>query len=108
VRYFGDLDLAGLRIAARVARQAAKAGLPPVLPATACYRFLLEGPWHWRRPDASNRAGQPDYADACAWLPPALSPQAEELLASGEKIAQEHLGLQALLSEPTLIAGLAS
>jgi hypothetical protein len=32
----------------------------------------------------------------------------EELLASGEKIAQEHLGLQALLRDPTLIAGLAS
>jgi hypothetical protein len=29
-------------------------------------------------------------------------------MASGVKIAQEHLGLQALLSEPTLIAGLAS
>jgi hypothetical protein len=94
VRYFGDLDLAGLRIAARVARQAAKAGLPPVLPATGCYQFLLEGPGHWRRPDDSNRFGQPDYADACAWLPQALSPQAEELLASGETIAQEHLGLQ--------------
>jgi hypothetical protein len=39
---------------------------------------------------------------------PALSSQAEELLASGKKIAQEHLGLQALLSEPTLIAALAS
>ena len=44
VRYFGDLDLAGLRIAAGAARQAAEAGLPPVLPATACYKFLLEGP----------------------------------------------------------------
>jgi hypothetical protein len=27
---------------------------------------------------------------------------------TGEKIAQEHLGLQALLGDPTLIAGLAS
>lgn len=44
VRYFGDLDLAGLRIAAGAARQAAEAGLPPVLPAAACYLFLLEGP----------------------------------------------------------------
>jgi hypothetical protein len=108
VRYFGDLDLAGLRIAIRAARQAAAADLPPVLPAVACYRFLLDGPRHWRRPDDSNRVGQPDYADVCSWLSPALSPQAGELLASGEKIAQEHLGLQALLSEPTLIAGLAS
>jgi hypothetical protein len=76
--------------------------------ACSCLQPGQEGPWHWRRPDDSNRVGQPDYADACAWLPPALSPQAEELLASGEKIAQEHLGLQALLSEPTLMAGLAS
>jgi hypothetical protein len=43
-----------------------------------------------------------------AWLPPALRPRAGELLASGEKVAQEHLGLQALLANPTLIAGLAS
>jgi len=108
VRYFGDLDLAGLGIAARATRQAAEAGLPPVLPAIACYRFLLNGPRHWRRPDDSNRVGQPDYGDACAWLPPELRPRARELLASGEKVAQEHLGLQALLGDPTLIAGLAS
>jgi len=91
-----------------VARQAAQAGLPPVLPAIGCYQFLLNGPRHWRRPDGSNRAGQPDYAEACAWLSPALRPWAGGLLASGEKIAQEHLGLQALLGDPTLIAGLAS
>jgi hypothetical protein len=108
VRYFGDIDLAGLRIAARAALQAAEAGLPPVLPAIACYRFLLDGPRHWRRPDDSNRADRPDYWDACAWLPPTLRPQAGELLTPGEKIPQEHLGLQTLLSEPTLIAGLAS
>lgn len=108
VLYFGDLDRAGLRIAASAARQAAQAGLPPMLPAIACYQFLLDGPRHWRRPDDSNRAGRPDYRDACAWLPPALRPQAGELLAAGEKIAQEHLGLQALLSEPTLIAELVS
>jgi hypothetical protein len=108
VRYFGDLDLAGLGIAARATRQAAEAGLPPVLPAIACYRFLLNGPRHWRRPDDSNRVGQPDYGDACAWLPPELRPRARELLASGEKVAQEHLGLQALLGDPTLIVGLAS
>jgi hypothetical protein len=107
VRYFGDLDLAGLGIAARAGRQAAAAGLPPVLPAIACYRFLLDGPRHWRRPDDSNRLGQPGYGNACAWLPPVLRPQAGELLASGEKIAQEHLGLQTLLSEPSIIAGLA-
>jgi len=87
VRYFGDLDLAGLGIAARATRQAAEAGLPPVLPAIACYRFLLNGPRHWRRPDDSNRVGQPDYGDACAWLPPELRPRARELLASGEKVA---------------------
>jgi len=108
IRYFGDLDLAGLRIATRAARQAAQADLPPVLPAVACYRFLLDGPQHWRRPDDSSRVSQPDYADACAWLPPALRPQAEELLASGEKIAQEHLGLQRLLSDLSMIMGLAS
>ena len=108
VRYFGDLDRAGLRIAASAARRAVQAGLPPVLPAVGCYQFLLDGPCQWRRPDDSNRVGQSDYGDACAWLPPALRPRVGELLASGEKVAQEHLGLQALLSDPTLIAGLAA
>jgi hypothetical protein len=108
VRYFGDLDLAGLRIAARAARQAAEGDLPPVRPAIACYRFLLDGPRHWRRPDDSNRVGRPDYGNACDWLPPELRPQVGELLASGEKIAQEHLGLQAFLRDPSLIAGLAA
>jgi hypothetical protein len=79
-----------------------------VLPAIECYQFLLDGPRHWRRPDDSNRVGQSDYGDACAWLPSPLRPRAGELLASGEKIAQEHLGLQTLLRAPTLIAGLAS
>lgn len=108
VRYFGDLDRAGLRIAASAARQAVQVGIPLMLPAIGCYQFLLDGPRHWRRPDDSNRVGQPDYRDACAWLPPALRPRVGELLASGEKVAQEHLGLQALLGDPTLIAGLAS
>lgn len=108
VRYFGDLDLAGLRIASLAARQAAKVGLPPVLPAVGCYRFLLDGPRNWRRPDGSNRAGQPDCGDACDWLPPALQPEARELLSAGEKIAQEHLGLESLLGESSLISELAS
>lgn len=108
VRYFGDLDRAGLRIAASAARRAAQAGLPLVLPAIGCYQFLLDGPRHWRRPDDSNRVGQSDYGEACAWLPSALRLRAGELLVSGEKIAQEHLGLQTLLHDPTLIAGLAS
>jgi hypothetical protein len=108
VRYFGDLDRAGLRIAASAARRALQADLPLVLPAIGCYQFLLDGPRHWRRPDDSNRVGQLEYGDACAWLPPALRSRAGELLASGEKVAQEHLGLKALLSDPTLIAGLPS
>jgi hypothetical protein len=108
VRYFGDLDRAGLRIAASAARRAVQAGLPLLLPAIGCYQFLLDGPRHWRRPDDSNRVGQSDYRDACPWLPSALRPRAGELLASGEKIAQEHLGLQTLLRDQTLIAGLAS
>lgn len=108
VRYFGDLDRAGLRIAASAARRAVQAGLPLAVPAIGCYQFLLDGPRRWRRPDDSNRVGQSDYGDACAWLPSALRPRAGELLASGEKIAQEHLGLQALLCDPTLLGGLAS
>jgi hypothetical protein len=53
--YFGDLDQAGLRIASNASAKAVAAGLVELRPLPAPYQFLLDGPSHWRRPDASSR-----------------------------------------------------
>lgn len=104
--YFGDLDQAGLRIAASAAAKTAAAELVELRPMETAYQFLLNGPSHWRRPDASSRSSRPDQAEALSWLPPALRSQASQLFAVRERIPQERLGLQALHQEPTLLTAL--
>jgi hypothetical protein len=96
VTYFGDLDLAGLGIAAGATSTAAAAGLPQPRPAESCYRYLLDGPGHWRRPDETGRQRCPDYAEVSRWLPESLRAATVELLQAGLRIPQERLGLGAL------------
>jgi len=100
VSYFGDLDLAGLRIAAGAAATAAVAGLPQLRPAESCYRFLLDGPAYWRRADETDRQRYPDYAEACRWLPESLRTATMELLHARQRVPQERLGLRALRHDP--------
>lgn len=106
VLYFGDLDLAGLRIAANAARQARAAGLPELRPAASYYRFLLDGPVRWRKADASNRGAQPVDEEACCWLPDALRGPVTELLESRHRIPQERLGTESLRQHPSLLTEL--
>jgi hypothetical protein len=98
--YFGDLDLAGLQIAVNAAKQAKAAGLPELCPAGTCYRFLLNGPQRWRRPDASNRHSKPDYDAACCWLPEDLRTNGKDLLQKRQRLPQERLGARALRQNP--------
>jgi len=100
VSYFGDLDLAGLRIAAGAAATAAAAGLPRLRPAESCYRYLLDGPPHWRRADETDRQRHPDYAEVCRWLPESLCPATMELLQARQRVPQERLSLRALRQDP--------
>lgn len=108
VHYFGDLDLAGLLTAANAAAQAAAAGLPTLRPASSCYRFLLDGPSRWRSNDASNQRTSTDYPAVCSWLPPALRPQAVELLSTRLRVPQERLGLKTLRRHPHFWEGFAA
>jgi hypothetical protein len=105
--YFGDLDLAGLRIAANAAAQASATGLPELRPATSCYLFLLDGPQRWKRADNSNRHSKPDYETVCHWLPGSVQAQARALLQSRQRVPQERLGLQDLRQSPHLLTALA-
>lgn len=104
--YFGDLDLAGLQIAANAAAQATLAGLPALRPATSCYEFLLNGPKHWRRADQSNRHANPDYDAACRWLPHSLRGQTSDLLLAQQRVPQERLGKEALRRVPHVVTDL--
>jgi len=107
--YFGDLDLAGLRIAASAAAQASATGLPELQPAASCYLFLLDGPQRWKRADSSNRHSKPDYEAVCRWLPGSLQAQARALLQAtdSQRVPQERLGLQDLRQSPHLLTALA-
>lgn len=94
--YFGDLDLAGLQIAVNASAQAEAAGLPKLLPAEPCYRFLLDGPRQWRSADSTNRHAASGYPALCRWLPVALQPRALDLLRAHQRVPQERLGTDAL------------
>lgn len=89
VRYFGDLDEAGLRIPAAAAATARADGLPEVLPAAGLYSALLR----LGHPQAGQRkvtAGT--AATLCGWLDERHRVTAGELLRSGQRLAQEAVG----------------
>jgi len=96
IRYFGDLDRVGLRIPANASEIAVAVGLPPVRPAIGLYDALLR----LGRP----QAGQPTVTEAVAdglvrWLDPAHHDRASRLLRSGQRLAQEAVGLRYLLRQ---------
>lgn len=103
VYYFGDLDLAGLRIGAGASAGAVVSGLSPLRPAEPCYRYLLDGPELWRRPDKSNSQRSPDYDHVCRWLPESLRGPVRGLLLARQRIPQERLGLRVLRGSPELL-----
>jgi hypothetical protein len=97
VRYFGDLDAAGLRIPRNAAQTATREGLPAVAPALGLYRALLAS--------TVRQDGQPPLTPEQAsplttWLgDPALTAPAAALLQAGARVPQEALTLTALSSD---------
>ncbi|GAB3153273.1 hypothetical protein GCM10027290_45750 [Micromonospora sonneratiae] len=99
--YVGDLDAAGLRIAAGAAAKANAHKLPPLRPATALYEWLLA---HGvPRADRSN-PGISNPAALIALMPEHLHEPISQLLRGRRRIAQETLGLRALRANPNLLA----
>lgn len=94
VRYFGDLDAAGLRIPRNAAQTAALEGLPEVTPAYALYRSLLA--------TGVRQSGQPPVPAEqtpalTGWIGDArLKQQCSALLEAGVRVPQEALTLTAL------------
>lgn len=97
VRYFGDLDAAGLRIPRHAAETAFRENLPAVTPAHDLYRVLLAS--------SVRQGGQPTVpadqaADLAHWLGEVpLIDEASSLLAAGVRVPQEAVTLAALNAE---------
>jgi hypothetical protein len=90
--YFGDLDVAGLRIPQRASLRAQRLGLPAVAAHLVSYRWLLR-----KAAERSQPAGTDEVIrrEECDWL----SDCAEEawgVLSHGHRLAQEHLGADVL------------
>lgn len=95
IKYFGDLDVAGLRIPSNASRLAVERGLPAVTPAAALYSELLRV--------GVCRPGQPtcspdDAEQLVQWLAPEHRAKASERLISGQRMAQEAVGMRRLRS----------
>jgi hypothetical protein len=85
--YFGDLDPAGLRIAAGAARRRVARGGVPLAPCVSLYRWLLE---HGRRTPLVSR--ERAVIGDLAWLPSELQIAVELLFNANQRIPQESLG----------------
>jgi hypothetical protein len=99
IRYFGDLDLSGLRIPDSAGRRALAGGLPPVQPAVNLYAELFAVGRSWR---GSEKAVDENRARELAeWLPRGHHETAVRLLVKGRRIAQEWVGYRRLSRSDT-------
>lgn len=89
--YFGDVDPAGLSIAAGIARIRADRNVVPLTPATTLYQWVMEH--GLRRP---MRSRQQSAVEDILWLPDPFRSPVEELFRAGLRIPQESLGTIAL------------
>lgn len=96
--YFGDLDPAGLRIAARAAARRVARGAIPLQPAARLYGWLLD---HGTR-TALKTAEHALERDLC-WLPDCFRSRVEALFAAKQRIPQEALGLRVLMAEASAL-----
>ncbi|MEV3952263.1 Wadjet anti-phage system protein JetD domain-containing protein [Streptomyces halstedii] len=94
IRYFGDLDLSGLRIPYEADSTARDRGLPPVLPANTLYTALLD--IGIARKGKESPAAVEEAAELASWLPVTLRTKAATLLVHGKRMAQEGVGYRYL------------
>jgi hypothetical protein len=93
IHYFGDLDAAGLRIPASASALALEAGLSPIRPATHLYTALLAR----GRPQSGRSHVSAERArELVAWLDAEHRAETTGLLTSGQRLAQEVVGLDVI------------
>jgi hypothetical protein len=93
--YLGDLDPAGLAIAAAACAATERVGITAA-PAAHLWRLLIERPTRKGREASENEARR-----LVAWLPDDLRPRAYELLVMGRAIPQEALSFEVLAATVT-------
>ena len=103
VRYFGDLDEVGLRVPGNAAALATTEGLPPILPAYGLYAAMLRLATSQRGQRIVRREAASGLA---AWLVEEHRQDAIRLLVSGERLAQEAVGLAHLSRNDDWLSGL--
>ncbi|MYU56292.1 MULTISPECIES: hypothetical protein [Streptomyces] len=87
IRYFGDLDLSGIRIPYAASKTASERGLPTVQPTERLYGALLE---LGRARGAKERAIDAGEAHALVqWMSAAHRVKVVSLLVAGQRLAQE-------------------
>ncbi|BBC33941.1 Wadjet anti-phage system protein JetD domain-containing protein [Streptomyces graminofaciens] len=94
IRYFGDLDLSGVRIPLKASHTASQLGLPTVKPTEMLYEALLgQG-----RPRNAKEApaSAAEAAQLANWLPEQLRADTVGLLMEGKRLAQEWVGYRYL------------
>lgn len=91
VLYFGDLDAPGLRIPYRALSVATRSHLPTIEPDLCSYRWLLN------RATAKSEESEIEsvLTAEIEWLRE-LAPVARNLIAAGQRLAQEHIGWEFL------------
>jgi hypothetical protein len=95
IRYFGDLDRAGLQIPMAADRVARELGLPPVLPAVDLWtRLVRQG-----TPGKDDPVGVDTARQVVRWLPEPLRANAATILTAGRRIAQESVGTEELMKD---------
>ncbi|HNP87528.1 MAG TPA: hypothetical protein PKK78_15380 [Kouleothrix sp.] len=104
IHYVGDLDWAGLRIAQGASRKAQRHGLPQLLPAVGIHQIMCDSLHDPRinHPDGFpddeiKRARVPDES-LLEWLPISIREQARHVLRLGNRIPEEMITAQALVT----------
>lgn len=89
--YFGDIDPAGIRIAAGAAQRRASWGGSALVPAVPLYDWLVR---HGKR--VSLKASEQVTAEELTWLPAGIRDSVTQLFAARQRIPQESLGTRVL------------
>ncbi|MGW3955674.1 Wadjet anti-phage system protein JetD domain-containing protein [Streptomyces sp. NPDC004752] len=94
IRYFGDLDLSGVRIPLKASHTASHLGLPAVRPTEVLYEALLG----LGRPRIAKEApaDAAEAAELASWLPAQHRADTMNLLVEGRRLAQEWVGYRYL------------
>ncbi|MFE1100314.1 Wadjet anti-phage system protein JetD domain-containing protein [Nocardiopsis alba] len=94
IRYFGDLDLSGVRIPLKASHTASQLGLPAVQPTEMLYAALLSLGRPRNAKEASATAME--AAQLASWLPMQHRADTVNLLVEGKRLAQEWVGYRYL------------